>query len=201
MSIPLKTILWIVCFYTVWNHLIPFHVYAWSLHQRSSLKVYARSSSESHDGLEALSAHQFFRHGSLFVSLLRLLGQGFHRLDGSYWLDQLHMCFVWWGLRLYMYLSMLWMHGWFVFTTPYCSFKLECLFRPIVTEAFIDEFTSSSSYVSSFIFVFTKSCIEEFSSFYFNLQNYHRFCWMIYLGFFSLANLLERSRDTVPLLF
>ncbi len=89
-----------------------------------------------------------------FLILFRLLGRGFHRLDRSYWLDQLYIfvschvcldgffyhscCDCRWGclrLSFCIYLERICVG----FLTVYCFDTVHLIFVP--TEAFIEEFT------------------------------------------------------------
>jgi hypothetical protein len=69
----------------------------------------------------------------LFLTLFRLLGQGFHRLDCSYWLDKQYMlCFCVMGPEAFWPV----VYALVVFASLYCNFRLGCL-RLIFTKALL----------------------------------------------------------------
>jgi hypothetical protein len=70
----------------------------------------------------------------LFLTLLRLLGQGFYHLDCSYWLDRLNIFVVCLGLRPFWSV----VNAWVIFTTSCYTIKLECL-RPILFYKFKED--------------------------------------------------------------
>ncbi len=125
---------------TFWHCLnLPFHFhidYAWCLQPTAPLKVHVWSS--------RWALQRFFftpsspavlqrRGAGLFLTLLRLLGQGLYHSDCSYRLDRLKIFFVCWGLRPFWSV----VYAWVIFTTPCYTIKWGCL-RPILLYKFKD---------------------------------------------------------------
>jgi hypothetical protein len=96
------------------------------------------------DVFTLLSAQKSFRGlVQASLTLFRLLGRESHRLDCSYWSDQLYMYFV---MEPEAFLAC-------------CSLRLECL-RLILPKLFRRVYLASS-----LIFVVTEAFIEEFTSY------------------------------------